>query len=384
MSEVPTTKPRRRWLRFSLRTLFVAVLVVGVGLGLVVRNVQKAERQRRAIEVLTKNGSYCHVSYGLDERGLQINEPRMPRWLVKLFGEDFFYSIKSIDGSKLAAFECLQCLSDLERLESVYFHNAPGKAIMPYVAGLAKAKFAEFSHCNLSDSDLEDLRGLVAMEALSLNDNPVTGVGLIHLGDSRHLRNLYATGTQFDDAGMRNLADLRSLEHLTVSGSDQLTDEGFKVLRSLTALKRLLVQGGRISESSLKCLQGMRQLESLGLDRNPNLGDAGLVHIERLVSLRGLNLTDCGVTNLGLTSIGRITNLEHLWLDSNPITSNGIVQLRGLSRLETLSLVGCSIDDSAVPELKRFPKLEGVFVSFGAFSKSAVKELAPIRIIGNN
>lgn len=58
MTAVPTTtpKPRRRWLRFSLRTLMVSMLVTGIGLALSVRAFHWAHRGIPDIERVIVQG----------------------------------------------------------------------------------------------------------------------------------------------------------------------------------------------------------------------------------------------------------------------------------------------------------------------------------------
>jgi hypothetical protein len=49
----PVSRPWRRFLRFSVRGLIVLVLVIGVGLGWIVR---RAHIQRDAVSAITKAG----------------------------------------------------------------------------------------------------------------------------------------------------------------------------------------------------------------------------------------------------------------------------------------------------------------------------------------
>jgi len=58
-----TTIPLRRWLRFSLRTLIVLMLVLGAGLGWFAREVQKARAQREAATAIEKLGGSVDWGY---------------------------------------------------------------------------------------------------------------------------------------------------------------------------------------------------------------------------------------------------------------------------------------------------------------------------------
>ena len=56
-----TSKPRRRWLQFSLRTMLVLMLVLGVAFGWFAYKVEQARAQREAVEAIEKLGGYMNT-----------------------------------------------------------------------------------------------------------------------------------------------------------------------------------------------------------------------------------------------------------------------------------------------------------------------------------
>ena len=78
-----TTIPLRRWLRFSLRTLIVLMLVFGAGLGWFARQVQKTRAQREAAKAIEKLGG--SEDWGLPSGGIIQTAVA---GVGKLFGED--------------------------------------------------------------------------------------------------------------------------------------------------------------------------------------------------------------------------------------------------------------------------------------------------------
>ena len=52
-----TPKPRRRWLRFSLRTLLVVMLLFGVVFGVLGMMAREARRQRKVVADLEEMGA---------------------------------------------------------------------------------------------------------------------------------------------------------------------------------------------------------------------------------------------------------------------------------------------------------------------------------------
>ncbi len=86
----------RRWwryLRFNVRGLIVLVLVVGAGLGWVVRS---ARIQREAVAAIKSAGG--HVEYDADrsnETAISVRR-RAPRWLVDFLGVDYFGHVTDV------------------------------------------------------------------------------------------------------------------------------------------------------------------------------------------------------------------------------------------------------------------------------------------------
>ena len=86
----PVSHPWRRFLRFSVRGLIVAVLLIGGWLGWIVRS---ARIQREAVAAITQAG--CQVQYDWEwewNGGVQIRsgKPWGPQWLVDRIGVDYF------------------------------------------------------------------------------------------------------------------------------------------------------------------------------------------------------------------------------------------------------------------------------------------------------
>ena len=80
--------PWRRYLRFSVRGLIVLVLVIGLGLGWIVRSVRI---QREAVASITRAGGSLEYEWQWNNRRNAPQEvPRTPRWLAEFTGVEFF------------------------------------------------------------------------------------------------------------------------------------------------------------------------------------------------------------------------------------------------------------------------------------------------------
>jgi hypothetical protein len=84
----PVSRPWRRYLRFSVRGLIVLVLVLGAGLGWLVRG---ARIQREAVAAITIPGGAVRYDWeGTIEGFVPEGKLWAPRWLVDLIGVDYF------------------------------------------------------------------------------------------------------------------------------------------------------------------------------------------------------------------------------------------------------------------------------------------------------
>jgi hypothetical protein len=94
MPDQPRPKWRCRWVRVSVRGLMALIVVIGAGLGWVVRS---AQIQRDAVAAIRGHGGF--VRYDGEERsGIYLlgGKLSVPRWLVDTVGVDYFDSVFSV------------------------------------------------------------------------------------------------------------------------------------------------------------------------------------------------------------------------------------------------------------------------------------------------
>ncbi len=106
MADTPKTKPRPRFLRFSLRTLMLFMLVCGIALIPLAWKLEGARKQREAVAWVHEMGGTVYYDFKIDEDGFvePIDEPRGPKWIRKWLGRDFL-------DDRLASCELGQCSS---------------------------------------------------------------------------------------------------------------------------------------------------------------------------------------------------------------------------------------------------------------------------------
>ena len=111
-------KPKRRWLQFSLRTLFIVVTVFCVWLAITAK---RAREQRQAVEAIRAVHGAIAFQHQLDR-----TEPPGPEWLRQLIGDEYFFRVAvvqlqgpGVNDASLAAIGRFTELKDLTLYELI-------------------------------------------------------------------------------------------------------------------------------------------------------------------------------------------------------------------------------------------------------------------------
>ena len=148
------TKPKRRWLQFSMRTMLVVVTLSCVALAVWV---VPLERQRQAVEAIQAMDGRFHYA---DNEGKSESFPVafLRRWLPQAY---------------------------VNEVEVLWLDDT-----------------------EITDDGLAPVEHLIGLQILTLEDSQVTDAGLAHLQGLTGLENLNLTGTQVTDAGLVHLEGL--------------------------------------------------------------------------------------------------------------------------------------------------------------------------------
>ncbi|MBI3468975.1 MAG: hypothetical protein HY000_38725 [Planctomycetes bacterium] len=228
---------RRHWFQFSLRTLLIVMLVIGVSLGLLVN---RARRQREATSAILKAGGsvlydYQKIADASKPNGFNPKAaPPGPDWLRNLVGAESFQEVVNVS-----------------------LRDQP-----------------------ITDEDLEELEKLPKLEGLDLTNTQVTSAGLVHLAGLTTLRSLGLWNTQVDDAGLQHIAHLHRLWQLNLDGT-RVTDAGLMYLGGLTNLEEWLgLADTEVTDAGLEHLTGLTKLRNLNL-RLTKVTEAGVQKLHR-------------------------------------------------------------------------------------------------------
>jgi hypothetical protein len=183
MPDGPVACPWRRYLRFSVRGLIVLVLVIGCGLGWIVR---QAHIQREAVEAIKKTGGAIRYDWEWkDGNTIPGGNPWAPRWLVDRIGVDYFGHVTAAVAHHMSA--------------------ETSDAVLAQVGRLTRVQSLNLHDSSISDAGLVHLKGLTNLQVVLLYRTQVTDAGLVHLKGLTNLSALQLDGTQVTDAGVEEL-----------------------------------------------------------------------------------------------------------------------------------------------------------------------------------
>lgn len=111
-----------------------------------------------------------------------------------------------------------------------------------------------YSHSQIGDEDLAQLRPLRHLRWLRLCNSRTTDAGLEHLVELSGLKGLDLRNTQVTDVGVSRLCQLQHLEWLDLRDT-QATDSALISLKELPRLRVINLQGTRMTQDAVAALR---------------------------------------------------------------------------------------------------------------------------------
>jgi hypothetical protein len=200
----PAARPWHRRLRFSIRALVIFVLLIGGGLGWLVRSVRI---QREAVATIKRlNGYVLYDWQWKNGRTIESGEPWAPGWLVDTFGVDYFGNVAKADLPPGACDDDLIKVGRLGQLQDLSVSSPRiTDAGLAHLQGLTNLSALVLNGTQISDAGLPNLKGLTRLTFLDLDNTRVSDAGLPHLKRLTRLSLLGLWGTQVTDAGVKEL-----------------------------------------------------------------------------------------------------------------------------------------------------------------------------------
>jgi hypothetical protein len=382
----PKKDNRRRWrFQYSLRTLLIAVTVVGVLSGWVGIIMKRVYYQRQVVAKI--QALDWQVAYDYEIRGEKTeNGERLPpgpslvRWML---GNDAFAYVEvvwtlnkhakdqdlllllalpelkevSLDGPGITD-DGLKTLIDIPNINGLALNDTSvtGEGL-EYLKNAKKLERLSLWGATVNDSTLKQLYTIDNLHHLQVIRTPVTDDGMFFLSRITQLRglDLYQNGAITD---ISLIGQLKNLETVDIRGNTAL-NKGFSQLKQLPNLKQLRIGSAPFDDSDIEILDNLKELTFLDLG-GTHITDAGLVHLQELKNLKSLNLSETKVTDEGIKQLKPLTNLEFLELYSTNVTNAGLGNFACFTKLKYLE-VGPNIDKAHLLELKKL-KPDCIFI----------------------
>jgi Tfp pilus assembly protein PilN len=271
--------------QFSLRTMFVAIIVLSLLLGLVVVPVARQVTLRKESDRLLQQ-AISKVDALAAKRPSGVPKAQ---WLQAV--EWTSYVVAEIFDSSDYDHRNLDVLSELcegldertaeevdlttlqfvwERLEEVepdgedrVFRLRDVRLLtagpitddrLPELWAMDKCVWLNLSGTEVTDAGLRHLADLDRLNDLNLNDTGITDAGVPHLGQMESLTSVSLCNSSISDAGLAELHVIESLTHLLIEGT-QVGDPGIAHLRELPQLEYLGLSGTYFTPEGLRELR---------------------------------------------------------------------------------------------------------------------------------
>jgi hypothetical protein len=247
----------RRWLRFSLKTIFVLVTLYCIWLAVIAL---RAHKQHRAVKRIQELHGAIAFAFELDADGnwKQNPQPFVTAWIRNALGEDYFrrVAIINFDEGSDPTDDDLRVLENLADVQQLTLTNRKKitDAGLSHLAGLKHLNVLVLNGTSVRGPGLRYLRGLQQMEGLAFSSTPLADDGLEHLAALTKLQWLHLNDTRVTDEGLRRLAGMKCLEDIQLVNT-AVTDAGLKHVESLHRLKRILLRGTKTTHEGRAALQ---------------------------------------------------------------------------------------------------------------------------------
>ena len=306
-------KPKRRWLKLSLRTLLILLTIGCIWLGW---TVNRARQQRAAVEWVTEIGGKIYYDFETDQDGYPSRKPGRPpgpAWLRDWVGVDYLATVEGV------AFSSTNRLDDISPLGT-----------------LVRLRYLHLDRTNVGN--IEPLASLTQLASLSLERTKVRDLSPI--ANLRKLRRLnLSNNAQITD--VEPLAKLSNLQDLDLSKTGVRDVEFLGNLRNLKSLK--------LNSTSVADISPLKDLVQLGY---VNLGYTNVREIEPLGSLVRITYLDLGCTYVSsIEPLGNLTQLKHLDLKFTDVSN--LTPIENLTKLKNVQLGHTVVSEADVEKLQQ-------------------------------
>jgi hypothetical protein len=274
------TKPKRRWLQFSVRTCLLVLLIAGVVFGLIANH---AHRRKSALTLIRANGGRIRFGPETD-----------PNWYEKLlrqfFGAETYQPVRTIN----------------------------------MLTGPRSGEKKQ-----LPDNFLGQLSSLPEIASLGLENTVIAESDWRNIAKFRKLESLLLGRSNITDEGVKYLSQLPELDELSMGDTKGITDAAIPFISKLPKLTNLKLGSTNITDQGLRALSPVSKLDILELP-NVKVTSHGVESLKNIPSLTIVLLDWTNVDDRALDSLSALPNIQRLQLLRTRVTSEGIQRFRTL------------------------------------------------------
>ena len=187
-----------------------------------------------------------------------------------------------------------------------------------------------------NDAALKSLGALPELENFSTNGMDVSDEAARSFAAFRKLKSIahFHPGKTFTGRSLAALADLPSLERLTVAGSLEFGDAGMDAVSAITQLKEFRTWHTGVTMDGVKKLRALKNLTSLTLGQRlsytppATVSDATVAVLAEFSSLEALSVQEARLTSSALGALKRLPHLKRLTLDGIEMVPPEIAALK--------------------------------------------------------
>jgi hypothetical protein len=414
---------RRRWLRISLRTFLVLILVLCAWLAYVSNRARKQEELvRRMVHEGRGVVSYHHE---IDAAGNSIPGASLPgpAWLRRLVGDHAFLRLRAV-GTYNATEDDLRLISQFPSIEWLSLDARLRDEGMEQVARLRNLKELELEAPHVTDRGLAHVARLHKLERLAIGYARITDAGLKHLAELSNLKSLLLDRTQVTGEGVnwlrkripsvaiypenspfaaeeREIVE-RLIENGARFGADKeghvaevmffgrdVGDDDLMLLSELNWLKRLDLIQTRVTSAGVNRVRETHpKLEVYPQFREPLAEEAAVVaalqlagaklFFDKLGHVSGLEQFDERFLTETLASATELSELKSMTL---AVPHVGLEDCKHLGRIRSLELLWCAeadFNDAKLAELSKLHELKKLRIGVAEATDAGVARLGEV------
>jgi hypothetical protein len=223
--------------------------------------------------------------------------------------------------------DSLEHLVGLPKLQSVSLGRHFTRGAFDFLGRMGGLTNLDASELN---PDLDDLKRIPKLRTLSLSGRKYNDEAAQAIADNfKSLESAYLRGTSITNAGVEQLAKIKTLKILTLD--DSLVDDGMAdSIRKMKQLTWLSVENCAVGDDTLAALSECPDMWYVFLVHT-GVSDKGVAHLPKLKKPLALYLAECkSVTDASIESLAQLSKSRdlHISLQRSGITEAGARRLQ--------------------------------------------------------